>query len=189
MHGIHFSARQIAFLSVMGALSFILDFFHFPISIPGSHGIYWVIPIIFGAGVVKKLGSATYIGFIAGILIGSAGLEAIGPFAFLEYLLMGFVIDLLALAFRGYMKNVIVGFVIGSAGNLSKLAAHYSLFIVLGMSKMHLILIGFGVAMISYFIFGGLGGVITSILLRGCERYLQSALTSLSGQPVKQMKK
>ncbi len=188
MDGRYFSVRQIAFLSVMGAFSCILDSFHIPLHTPGNHSIFWVIPIIFGVGMVKKLGSATCVGFIGGILIAFTGLEPIGPFVVLEYLAMGFMIDILAAVFRGHIGNIVVGFVIGAAGSLSKLAVHYPVVLLLGMTRGRLILVGFGVAMISYFVFGGLGGAITSIILRGFE-HLPPILTNLSGKPVKQMKK
>ena len=192
MHGIHFSTRQITFISIMGALDFVLIYIvaniEPPLQIPGHDGIFWIIPIFASVGIVKKLGSATCTSAITGVLAAFTGLEAVGLFAVLEYLAMGIAIDLLALAFRGYLKNIIVGFVIGSAGNLTKLALHYPILLFLGMTKTHIILIGFGGAMVSYFIFGGLGGVITSTILWRFDRSSSPSI-SISGQPENQIKK
>lgn len=154
---------------MMGALVYVLNLFDIvSMQIPGHNGLFWVIPIIIGVSVVKKMGAATYSSFIAGILAGLTGSEAVGPFAILEYLVMGLTIDLLATTFRGHLGNIIVGFLLGSAGNLTKMAVHYSVFMILGMTTVHLIAIGLGIAAVSYFVFGGIGGAVASFIAGRC---------------------
>jgi len=65
----YFSLYEIALLSLCAALVFVMNTaFTLPLSIPGHTGIYWVVPVIIGVGIVKKPGAGTYIGFISGIL-------------------------------------------------------------------------------------------------------------------------
>jgi ABC-type thiamin/hydroxymethylpyrimidine transport system permease subunit len=167
----YFSLFQLCFLAMMGALVYVLKtFIRSPMSLPGHTAVFWVLPIVVGVGLVRKFGSATYVGVIAGLLIGFIGMADTGPFKFLEYFVMGLTIDILAVVFRGHLDNVIVGFIIGSAGSLSKLFVNYNVSIMLGLSSSNLILVGIGLASISTCIFGGLGGVFSALVLRVCFR-------------------
>lgn len=166
----YFSLRAQVFFSLMGAIIYVLKtFVRTPFRIPGHNGILWVIPIIVGVGIVKKLGAATYISSIAGVLISFFGMADSGPFKFFEYLMMGVTIDILAVAFRGEGDNVIAGFIMGAGGNLSKLVVNYSVTILLGIPA-NVVLAGIGLASVSHFIFGGLGGVSAIIILRSIKK-------------------
>ena len=162
----YFSVFEIVFLSLMAAILFFFrSSIKTPIRLPGHNGIFWVVPIIIGIGVTKKIGSATYVGLIAGILLSFVGISDDGPFKFLEYLIMGITIDLLAVVFKGYVDKIAVGLVIGSIGNLAKLFINYYVTILTGVPAAF-ILVGVGFASVSHVIFGGLGGIISAIILK-----------------------
>ena len=51
----YFSLHEIALLSLCAALIVVLNTtFTLPLNIPGHTGIYWVVPVIIGVGIVKK---------------------------------------------------------------------------------------------------------------------------------------
>ena len=161
----NFSLSEVTLLSLMAALVYVLRaLIKTPIRLPGHNGVLWVIPIILGVGIVKKTGSATYVGALAGVMISFLGASNEGPFKIPEYLVMGLTIDILAAMFRGHMDNLLAGFIVGAIGNLAKLAINYIVTILSGIPA-NFILAGLGLAATSHLIFGGLGGFFSALIL------------------------
>lgn len=162
----YFSLYEIAVLSLLGALTGVLEkSLQLPLGIPGHTGIYLVIPIIIGVAVVQKLGSGTYIGLIFGLIAAFLGAgDNSGYAVFLRYFMMGASADIMAIAFRGHLDNIFVGIIIGSVSNFSKLAVMYVIDTLLGL-PMGFILLGLGTACIFHVIFGSIGGAISSLVL------------------------
>jgi hypothetical protein len=81
MRKAYFSLYEIAVLSLLGALVFILrTALRMPLRIPGHTGIFWVVPVILGVGIVRKLGAGSYVGLISGLLasfFGFGGLRSL----------------------------------------------------------------------------------------------------------------
>ncbi|MCD1293451.1 cobalt ABC transporter permease [Methanocella sp. CWC-04] len=170
MRKTYFSLYELTILSLLGALVFILRvYLRVPMHIPGKSGLFWVIPIILGVAIVSRPGSGTYIGFISGVLAAFLGMGDSGIFDFFKYLTMGITIDVLGQVFKGHLTNPIVGIMLGAAGNLSKMVVNYYVDVMLGVPA-SFILMGIGLASVSHFIFGGLGGLIASILLNRLYR-------------------
>jgi uncharacterized membrane protein len=95
MRKAYFSLYEIAVLSLLGALVFILrTVLRIPLHIPGHTGIFWVVPVIMGVAIVRKFGAGTYIGFISGTLASFFGLGGFHIFDLFKYLIMGMTIDL-----------------------------------------------------------------------------------------------
>lgn len=165
MRKAYFSLYEIAVLSLLGALVFILrTVLRIPLHIPGHTGIFWVVPVIMGVAIVRKFGAGTYIGFISGILASFFGLGGFHIFDLFKYLVMGVTIDLLTVPFAKHLDNPAIGFILGAAGNLSKMVVNYYVHLTLGVPAVF-ILIGIGFASLSHFIFGGLGGIISALIL------------------------
>jgi len=161
----YFSLEEIALLSLCSALIVVLNTtFSLPLHIPGHTGIYWVVPVIIGVGIVKKPGAGTYIGLISGILATLFGVNTLHVFNLFIYLALGGVIDLLGLLFFYRLDHPAAGFIAGAAGNLAKMVVNYALQTFLGIPAAFII-IGIGTASITHFIFGGLGGVIAAVIL------------------------
>jgi hypothetical protein len=162
----YFSLHEIALLSLCGALIVVLNTtFSLPLKIPGHSGIYWVVPVIVGVGIVKKPGAGTYIGLISGILATFFGLNTLHLFNLLIYLALGGVVDLAGLLFLYRLDNPAAGFVAGAAGNLAKMVVNYLLQTFLGIPAAFIV-IGIGIASVTHLVFGGLGGVIAALVLR-----------------------
>jgi hypothetical protein len=98
------------------------------------------------------------------LLIGFIGMADTGPLKVFEYVAMGFTMDVLSVVFRMYLTNVAVGFVLGSLGSFAKLIVNYSITGAI-VTNANVILVGIGVAGATHLIFGGAGGVISSIVL------------------------
>jgi len=161
----YFTLHEIALLSLCAALIVVLNTtFTVPLKIPGHSGIYWVVPVIIGVGIVRKPGAGTYIGFIAGILATLFGLNTLHIFNLAIYLAMGAMIDLVRLLFFYRLDHPAAGFIAGATGNLAKMVVNYLLQTFLGIPAAFIV-IGIGTASITHFIFGGLGGVIAALVL------------------------
>jgi hypothetical protein len=161
----YFLLYEVTFLSLMSALVYVFKtYFKTPIGLAGHNGIFWVIPFVIGVGITRKFGSATYIGVLSGLLIGTIGMNDEGIFKFFEWAAQGVAIDVLALVFRGHLDNLAVGFVVGAFGNLVKGIVNFSLSIILTQGA-HILLLGIGTVLLSHLIFGGLGGLISAIVL------------------------
>lgn len=166
----YFSLYELALLSTCGALVFVLKIaLKVPIHVPGHSGIFWVIPIILGVGIVKKFGSGTYIGFISGILVSFFGLSGLYMFDFFEYFSMGITIDAVALLFTYALDKPAVGFIAGAVGNIVKMAVNFAVQMIFGIPATF-ILIGIGLASVSHLVFGGLGGIIAALVLARLSR-------------------
>jgi hypothetical protein len=161
----YFSLYDIAVLSMLGALVFLLRvYLRIPMHLSGKSGIFWVVPIIIGIGVVNKLGAGTYIGIVSGALASFYGMGTADVFDIFKYVAMGASIDAASLFFRGSLDNILVGMIIGAAGNLSKMAVNYYIDTSLGLPEYY-ILAGIGLSSITHFIFGAAGGAIAAFIL------------------------
>lgn len=161
----YFSLDQVALLSLCGALIFVLKMvFKIPIQVPGHTAVLWVIPMILGIAVVKKFGAGLYIGLIAGVLISFFGMDALRIFDIFEYLTMGLTMDLLSMLFLYRFDNPLVGFVTGAGGSVAKMVVNYSVQMLFGIPGAFIVL-GIGIASVSHIIFGGLGGIIASLVI------------------------
>jgi ABC-type thiamin/hydroxymethylpyrimidine transport system permease subunit len=161
----YFSLHEIALLSLCAALIVVLNTtLSIPFKIPGHTGIYWVVPVIIGVGIVKKPGAGTFIGIISGILATLFGLNTLHIFNLLIYIALGGVIDLLGFLFFYRLDHPLAGFIAGAAGNLAKMVVNYSIQTFLGIPAAFII-IGIGTASITHFIFGGVGGLVAALVL------------------------
>ncbi len=161
----YFTLYEIALLSLCAALVFVMNTaFTLPLTIPGHTGIYWVVPVIIGVGIVKKPGAGTYIGFISGILATLFGTDTLHIFNLFIYMALAGTIDLAGLFFFYRLDHPVAGFIAGAAGNLAKMVVNYLFQTFLGIPAVFII-IGIGTASITHFIFGGLGGIIAAVVL------------------------
>lgn len=180
----YFVTFEICFLSLMASFVYVFKtYFKTPIGLAGHNGLFWVIPFIVGVGITKKFGSSLYIGVLSGLLIGTIGMSDESIFKMFEWITMGFTIDVLAALFKGHLTNLPVGFLIGAFGNLSKLFVNYSIATALNMNA-RVILLGFGFASVSHLIFGGLGGVVSAIVLNRIQ-HLHLSSSTLDKQTTK----
>lgn len=161
----YFLVYEVCFLSLMAALVYVFKaFFKTPIQLPGHTAIVWVVPFIIGIGVTRKFGAGTYIGIISGLLLGAIGMADKGFFEVFEYVAMGFTMDVLGLFFKGHLGNVLVGFIMGAFGSFDKMLVNYSLTAALNLNA-NILFAGIGIAGAVHLVFGGAGGIISSIVV------------------------
>lgn len=161
----YFSLEEVALISLCGALVFLLRVMvKVPLHIPGHSGIFWVIPVMAGSGIIRKPGAGTCIGIISGILVAFFGMDTLPLFDILKYCALGMSIDLLMVVFAYPTGGVAAGFVIGAAGNVVKMIVDYLVLTFFGMPAVFIAL-GIGVSAISHIIFGGIGGIIAVQIL------------------------
>ncbi len=104
-----FSTKQIIFLTIMGALLFVMDFLVSGISIitgvPGTGGlvntIFFVALATIGGIIVRRFGSYTLMAFIYGVLaIPNSTFGPPGAYKILIAVFLGIVADVIIFAFR-----------------------------------------------------------------------------------------
>ncbi|AGB01788.1 ECF transporter S component [Methanoregula formicica] len=174
----YFSLHEVALLSLCATLIVVLNTaFTIPLKIPGHTGIYWVVPVIIGVGIVKKPGAGTFIGLISGILATLFGLNTLHIFNIFIYVALGGTIDLLGFLFFYRLDHPAAGFIAGACGNLAKMAVNYALQTFLGIPAAFIV-IGIGTASITHFIFGGLGGIVAALVL---ARLIRAGVVSRDG--------
>lgn len=175
----YFSLYEVTLLSLCAALIVVLNtLLSVPLKVPGHTGIYWVVPVIIGVGIVKKPGAGTYIGLISGVLATLFGINTLHVLNLFTYLAMGAAVDISGLLFFYRLDNMAAGFIAGAAGNLAKMVVNYALQTFLGIPAAFII-IGIGVASVTHFIFGGLGGIIAALVL---GRLLKAGVITRAGQ-------
>lgn len=167
----YFLAYELCFLALMAALVYVLmTYFKTPIHWPGHMAVFWVIPFIIGIGVTKKFGAGTFIGVIAGLLLGTIGMADKGVLEVFEYVAMGFTMDVLAVAFKGHLGNVLVGCILGAFGSFDKLLVNYSITAAIGLNA-NILIAGIGIAGAIHLTFGGAGGIVSSAILNRVEHF------------------
>lgn len=161
----YFTLNDIVMLSMLAALVFALRLYlRIPMHLPGKSGIFWVVPIIIGAGIVGKLGSGTYIGFISGILAALLGMGDNGFLEGINYLVMGIAIDAGAFLFRRRLDNLLVGIFLGVLGNITKMVSNSYIDISMGVPAAYVV-VGMAMTVGTHVLFGGIGGGIAAVLL------------------------
>jgi ABC-type thiamin/hydroxymethylpyrimidine transport system permease subunit len=165
-----FSLQETAILSMLGGLIFVLDtLFSLPLHIPGSSGIWWVIPVIVGVSIVKRPGAGLYIGLISGLLATFFGSDPLHVFDLFKSLALGGAVDLTTFLLIGRLDLIGVGFVVGAGANLAKMAVNYGVHLLFGIQA-QFILLGIGISSVTHLVFGGLGGVLAVLLVRRLEK-------------------
>lgn len=166
----YFSLKEIALMSLCGALIFVLKtMVKIPLHIPGHSGIFWVIPLIAGVAIVRKPGSGLYIGLISGLLSSFFGIGALHVFDLFKYLTMGLTIDAMGLLFAYRFENPVIGAVSGALANAAKMLVNYMVQLLLGVQPFF-ILLSIGLTTVSHIVFGAIGGLIAAWLIQRLMR-------------------
>ena len=161
-------------LTMFGTLISVSRFLlQLPIGVPGHSSIYWMGLLVLGKGLIPKFGSGTIMGIVSGILAIVFGLGKEGPLLAFKCIVPGVLIDFLAILFLFKLGSVWVGAIIGALISFSKLLASIALGVILDIPMVFLAM-GFSYAAILHLIFGAIGGVIASILIKRLKPRLVS---------------
>ncbi|MDK2974305.1 MAG: hypothetical protein PWP08_676 [Methanofollis sp.] len=161
----YFTLNEIALMSLLGGLFFVLKTaLRMPLSIPGHTGIFLVIPVIIGVAIIRKPGSGTYIGLVAGVLLSFFGVSGMHVFDVFQYTALGMSVDFSGYFFHYRMESVPVSILAGIAGNVAKMLVNFAVDLAIGVPFV-VVAIGAGISAVSHVIFGALGGLVSAYLV------------------------
>lgn len=161
----YFTLNDLVMLSMLAALVFALRLYlRIPMHLPGKSGIFWVVPIILGAGITGKVGSGTYVGLLSGVLAALFGMGDNGVLEGINYLVMGVAIDAGCFLLRGHLDSLLAGILIGAAGNLAKMVSNSYIDLSMGVPAAYVV-VGMAMTVGTHVLFGGIGGGVAALLL------------------------
>ncbi len=167
----YFSTFQLILLALFSALVIVAKIaLRTPLQLPGHSGIFWMAIIIVGSRVVPKIGAASIIGVTSGILAGFLGLGDFGALdTFISYAMVGVASDLILLLLRGDTENLAVAIFVGIFGHMGKFLTKW-LFGIISGAPVGFVALGLLRSILSYIIFGAVGGVLGWITLKALKR-------------------
>ncbi|NLW73164.1 MAG: hypothetical protein GXY37_09820 [Chloroflexi bacterium] len=166
----YFSTFQLIILTLFSALIVAAKIaLRLPIQLPGHSGIFWMAIIIVAARVVLKKGAATFVGIVSGIMAAFLGLGDFGYLdTFISYTAIGIGTEL-ALLLLGNPENLVVATLAGIIGHFAKFLVKWAFGAITG-APLGFVALGLAKAMISYIVFGGLGGLLGGLTLLALKK-------------------
>jgi len=136
-----------------------------PLHVPGHSGLLWMALLVVGVGLIRRPGAGTLIGLLTGLMAmvllpGRQGL-LVGA----KYFIPGLLFDVLAPLMGNRLDRVVVAMAIAAAANVAKLATAYLIGLIAGVPGGFLAL-GLGFAATTHLVFGALGGLAGSLVLK-----------------------
>jgi hypothetical protein len=166
----YFSTFQLILLALLAALIVVAKIaLRLPLQLPGHSGIFWMAIVIVAAGAVPKRGAASLVGLTSGIIAAFLGMGDLGALnTLLSYTMIGVATDLALLLLRD-PENLIVAALAGVFGHLGKLFIKWALASLTG-APAGFVALGLARAIVSYIIFGALGGLLGALTLAALRR-------------------
>jgi ABC-type thiamin/hydroxymethylpyrimidine transport system permease subunit len=166
----YFSTFQLVLLALFAALIVVAKIaLKTPLQLPGHTGVFWMAIIVVAAGVVRKPGAASLVGLTSGILAAFLGLGDFGALeTLLSYTMVGISTDLALLLLRN-LDSLAVCMLVGALGHLGKFLVKWALGVVTG-APLGFIALGLARSMVTYIIFGALGGLLGGLTLKALHR-------------------
>jgi len=166
----YFSTFQLIFLALFAALIVIVKVaLKLPIQLSGHSGIFWMAIMITAMGIIRKPGAASLVGLNSGLLAAFLGLGDFGGLnTLLSYTAVGIGADLALLLLQN-PENLIAAGLVGALGHLSKFLVKWGLGALTG-APIGFVALGLLPALISYVIFGAIGGILGALTLRALRR-------------------
>jgi ABC-type thiamin/hydroxymethylpyrimidine transport system permease subunit len=165
-----FSTFQLVLLALFAALIVAAKIaLKTPLQMPGHTGLFWMAIVVVAAGVVPKPGAASLVGLTSGILASFLGLGDFGALeTLLSYAMVGVGADLALLLLQN-LDNLVVCALVGTLGHLGKFLVKWALGVVTG-APLGFIALGLARSLVSYAVFGALGGLLGGLTLKALRR-------------------
>lgn len=166
----YFSTFQLILAALLAALIVVAKIgLRTPIRMPGHTGIFWMAIIIVAAGIIPRRGAASLVGVTSGIIAGFMGMGDYGSLnTFLSYAAVGLGTDLILLLLQD-VRRVIPAVFSGIFGHLGKFLVKWIYGILTG-APIGFVTLGLARALVSYIVFGALGGFLGWLTLRALEK-------------------
>jgi hypothetical protein len=168
MRRAYFSTFELLLLALFAALVVVGNIaLRLPVKMPGHSGVVWMALLVTARGVVTKLGAASTVGLLSGLLAAFVGVGDKGGLdTFASYTAAGAAVDLVAaLAPLGALTAALAGL----AGNLAKLAVKVLLELWIGIPTGFLVL-GRTYPAATHAVFGLVGGYLGHLVLASLRR-------------------
>ncbi len=166
----YFSTFQLVLLALFAALIVVAKIaLKLPLQLPGHSGLFWMALIVVAAGVVPKPAAASLVGLTSGILAAFLGLGDFGALeTLLSYTMVGVGADLALLLLRN-LDSLVVCVLLGMLGHLGKFLVKWALGVITG-APLGFVALGLARSLVSYIIFGALGGLLGGLTLKTLRR-------------------
>jgi hypothetical protein len=166
----YFSTFQLILLALFAALIVIAKIaLKTPLQLPGHTGIFWMAILIVASQVVPRRGAASLVGLTSGLLAAFMGVGDFGPLnTILSYTMAGVGTDL-ALMLLGSPENLVNATLAGMIGHLSKFLVKW-LFGLLSGAPLGFVALGLARSLVSYAIFGAIGGLLGGLTIIALRR-------------------
>jgi hypothetical protein len=166
----YFSTFQLILLAQFAALIVVAKIaLRLPLQLSGHSGLFWMAIMIVATGVVPKRGAATVVGLTSAILAAFLGLGDFGALdTFLSYLAVGVGTDLI-LWLLGSPEQPVIAALAGALGHFAKFLVKWALAGVVG-APMGFVALGLLKAIVSYLVFGALGGLLGALTLAALRK-------------------
>ena len=166
----YFSTFQLVLLALFAAFIVVAKIaLKTPLQMPGHTGLFWMAIVVVAAGVVPKPGAAGLVGLTSGILASFLGLGDFGALeTLLSYTMVGVGADLALLLLQN-LNNLVVCALVGALGHLGKFLVKWALGAVTG-APLGFIALGLARSLVSYAIFGALGGLLGGLTLKALHQ-------------------
>lgn len=166
----YFSTFQLILLALFAALIVVAKIaLKTPLQLPGHTGLFWMAIVVVAAGVVPKPGAAALVGLTSGILAAFMGLGDFGALeTLLSYTMVGVGADLALWLLRN-IDSLVVCVLVGVLGHLGKFLVKWVLGAITG-APLGFVALGLARSLVSYIIFGALGGLLGGLTLKALRR-------------------
>jgi len=153
-------------LTMFGTLVTIVnDITRLPLHMPGHTSLWWMGLLVLGKGLIPKKGAGIIMGIVSGVLAVFLGLGSEGVLVFFKYFIPGLVLDIIAPLFYNKLESPIIGAICGALASVAKMIVNLLLGLAMNLPMVFLTL-GLGVTAVSHVIFGAIGGVIATSLIK-----------------------
>jgi len=153
-------------LTMFGTLVTIVnDITRLPLHMPGHTSLWWMGLLVLGKGLIPRKGAGIIMGIVSGVLAVFLGLGSEGVLVFFKYFIPGLVLDIIAPLFYNKFESPIIGAICGALASVAKMIVNLLLGLAMKLPMVFLTL-GLGVTAVSHVIFGAIGGVIATSLIK-----------------------
>lgn len=161
-----FRTRELVLIALLAAMLVTAKFaVRIPIHVPGHSGALWIAMLVVGRGWIRKPGTATLVGLIAGVLATLLVPGGQGLLVWVKYAAAGVGTDVaVCLMGEARVRTPLGGAVAGAFANIAKLTAQTLVTIALGM-PLGFAAVGLAVTAASHVLFGVIGGLLGSFVL------------------------
>jgi ABC-type thiamin/hydroxymethylpyrimidine transport system permease subunit len=166
----YFTTFQLILLALLGVLVVVAKIaLRTPLQLSGHSGPFWMAIIIVAAGVVPKPGASSVVGLTSAIIAAFMGLGDFGALnTFLSYTAVGVGTDLALLLLRD-PENPVSAALAAVFGHLAKFLVKWVLGVITG-APIGFVALGLLKALISYVVFGALGGILGALTLKALRK-------------------